>query len=220
MPSAEPTILVCAPGCIRPDANYEPGAFTAGTYTTKYFLGHALTITVPAGWSGGEDNRRELNLGPSGQDDHGIKFWEDGKPPAKNSVLPAPGVPDTAAGVLAWLQANKNLGVSMPASGMIGKFPATVVDIGIAAGAANEDPGGCPVKVCVNLMTWTDFPDGPEYGFGVPKVVRLYLADITYGGTPHLLMALVDGRDRADLEAFLPLAIPIIASATAPVSPG
>jgi hypothetical protein len=203
--------LECAPGCILPGANYEPGAFTAGTYTTKYFLGHALTITVPAGWSGGEDNRREVNLGPTGQDDTGgIVFWEDGKPPAKNGVLPAPGVPDTAAGVLAWLQANKDLVVSKPVSGMIGKLPATVVDIAPQLSEPNEVP----------FMTWTDFPDGPLYAFGAPRVIRMYLADITYGGTQHLLMALVTAPNRARLQTWLPEAIPIIASATAPVSPG
>jgi len=137
-------------------------------------------------------------------------FWEDGKPPARNSSLPAPGVPDTAAGVLAWLQGNKGFVVSKPVSGMIGKLPATVVDIIPQLSEPNE----------VSFMTWSDFPDGPLYAFGAPRVIRLYLANIIYGGTQHLLMALVTAPNRARLQTWLPVAIPIIASATAPVSPG
>jgi len=55
------------------------------------------------------------------------------------------------------------------------------------------------------------------YGIGGTWVFRLYLADITYGGTDHMLAVAVEGTDSTDPKSFLPEAHQVIASADAPV---
>ena len=67
----------------------------------------------------------------------------------------------TAASLLAWLQANPNLTVSKPTTGRIGTVRARVVDIGVADGAVNDDPG-CPAKACANFLGYPQW--GEPYG--------------------------------------------------------
>jgi hypothetical protein len=131
-------------------------------------------------------------------------------------------VPRTVAGWLTWLASNPAFTVSDPRPATIGQMaiPATVVDIGIATDAPNEDPY-CKTHLkttCVALLSW---PNSGEniYSWAAPGLIRLYLADVVYGGKHHLLAVAIEGQDAADLSAFLPEAKTVIASAEAPIEP-
>jgi hypothetical protein len=97
------------------------------------------------------------------------------------------------------------------------RLPATTVDIGVAPDAVSEEPG-CPAKACITPLTWPGAGDN-KYGIASPVVVRLYLCDVRYGATLHLLAVAVEGQDHTDLLAFAPAAQRLIASASAPLDP-
>jgi hypothetical protein len=75
-----------------------------------------------------------------------------------------------------------------------------------------------PHTTCVALLSWPH-SGGNIYSWADPGLIRLYLADVTYGGKRHLLAIAVEGHDAADLKAFLPAAKMVIASAEAPLEP-
>ncbi len=52
-----------------------------------------------------------------------------------------------------------------------------------------------------------------------PAVLRLYLSDVRYGGRSQLFAIGIEGRDQADLRAFLPDAEQFVTSASAPITP-
>jgi hypothetical protein len=203
----------------------DPGLIGPGSYTTLAFLDAQLTVTYPSAWESHEDQGVEFSSAPKGMwDVHRVLFWDDILPWVADFKHPdghqVPGVPNTTAGWLDWLQANAALRVSKPRSTTIGRMqlPANYVDIEIAPDAPNEDPY-CEKKfdtVCVALVSWPN-AGGNIYSFGAPAVLRLYLSDVTYGGQAHLLAIAVEGQSTADLKSFLPDAKHVIASAIAPV---
>ncbi|MET9914256.1 hypothetical protein ABZZ74_47440 [Streptomyces sp. NPDC006476] len=130
----------------------------------------------------------------------------------------AAGVASTASQLTAWLRTRPNLQVTKPRTATIGTtaLPAKVVDIAISRTAVNE-PSDCPVRACVDFLTWPKAGDN-VYGLAEPSVLRLYLSDVRYGGKNHLLAIGIEGQDQADLKQFLPDAERIVSSADAPVS--
>ncbi|MFG3297054.1 hypothetical protein ACGF3G_50850 [Streptomyces sp. NPDC048179] len=176
-------------------------------------------MTFTGRWESHEDQPVEFSVAPDGSWDlHRVLFWSDLIPVGKDRKRAA-GVPSTASGLVAWLRARPNLQVSTPRSDTIGTdaLPAKVVDIAISTKAVNE-ASDCPVRACADFLTWPNSGDN-VYGIAEPAVLRLYLSDVAYGGKRHLFAIGIEGRDQADLKAFLPDAQHLIASAGAPVSP-
>jgi hypothetical protein len=207
----------CSPECATGITN--PGALPAGSYTTTYFLDGQLTLDIPPGWKSTEDQPVEFNAQPRGP--HRVVFWVDPFPARFDEdgiVRPIPGVPRTAAGELGWFEANPDLDVSKPRRGTIGvmDLPASVIDVAIAPDAKNEDPD-CPkeLKVCVTLLSWPNVQDA--LGIAATETMRLYLADVRYGGKKHLFAAAIQAFDQAQFASLLDDAERVIASAEAPI---
>jgi hypothetical protein len=215
----------CVPECSTAAA--DPGPIGPGPYTTEGFLDGQLTVTYPSSWESHEDQGVEFSSAPRGKwHIHRVLFWDDIKPLVADLHHPygheVSGVQNTVRGWLQWLRSNPALAVSTPRSTMIGKIkiPASYVDIAIAPGALSEDPY-CAKHLhttCVALLTWPN-AGGNIYSWADPGVLRLYLADVSYGGRRHLLAVAVEGRTLRDLNAFLPAAEMVVASAQAPVEP-
>ena len=182
-----------------------------------YFLDGQLTVTYIEPWESTEDQGVEFASGPRGESDmHRVVFWDD--------ILPVDhhghrvnGVPISAAGLLRWFRTNPTFQVSSEQRGTIGTdIPATVINLRAAPDAKNQEPG-CPFNVCVSVFTWPHI--GEALGIGGPETLRLYLADVSYGGRTHLLVAAIQARTKQNLAAFVPAAEQVIASARAPVTP-
>jgi len=216
---AEPTATIrgCAPQCLQP-AYSEPGNVPKGTYTTQNFFAGQMRVLFDEGWAVGEDSTGEFASAATGNPDLRVIFWEDVHPTRhKKGLERVKGVPGTAKDVVGWLRANPNLSVTKPRHGTIGSdLPATVIDVSVAAKAENDDPG-CPAKPCANFLGFPQW--GEPYGIAGGGVTRFYLSDVKYGGKSHLLVAAVEGLDKAQLEAGLPAAERVIASAEVPAEP-
>jgi hypothetical protein len=218
-PIATPSgIRGCSPECAS--GITVPGPLPAGSYTTTYFLDGQLTLDIPHGWESTEDQPVEFNAGPPGGP-HRVVFWVDPFPARFDEdgiAQPIRGVPRTAVGVLDWFATNPNLDVSKPRRGTIGvmDLPASVIDVAIAPDAKNEEPD-CPkeLKVCVTLLSWPNV----QLALGIAAVerMRLYLADVRYGGKRHLLAVAIQGNDQDALASILSDAERLIASAKAPI---
>ena len=90
-----------------------------------------------------------------------------------------------------------------------------IVDIGVAKGAVNDDPG-CPAKPCANFLAYPEW--GEAYGIAGRAVSRFYFADVRYGGRQHLFVAVAEALGKAQLKAFLPEATKIFASVRVPAT--
>jgi hypothetical protein len=211
------TIRGCAPQCL-PRNITEPGKVPEGRYKTKYFFAGQMNVVFDKGWAVGEDSTGEFSSAQNKNPDLRVIFWEDVFPTRhKQGLKPVKGVARTADGVVGWLRANPNLSVSAPSEGTIGSdLPATVVDVSVAGKADNDDPG-CPAKPCANFLGFPQW--GETYGIAGGGVTRFYLSDVKYGGKTHLLVAAVEGVDKAQLDAGLPAAERLIKTAKVPADP-
>ena len=216
-PSATEGIRGCVPGCV--DGFVAPGPLPAGEFTTTYFLDGHLTLMFEPGWASAEDQGVEFNAAPEGEaDSNRVLFWTDLVPVEPDGNV-AEGVPNTAEGFLGWLARRPGVQLSDRAEATIGhaQTPAMVVDMAVADDAENEEPG-CPFGACILPFTWVNA--GPNvYGTTQPWVLRMYVSDVTYGGAQHTITVAIEAQDRATLEAFLPAAERLIASAVAPLEP-
>ena len=202
---SESEIRGCVPKCSTGFA--DPGSIGPGPYTTAGFLDGHLTVTYESPWESHEDQGVEFSSAPAGEWElHRVLFWDDILPADNGRVVTS--VPNTAAGWVDWLRSNPIVSVTSPHHATITKvrLPAMYVDI-------TDAPGG---ETFPAFITWPN-AGGNVYEIGGPFVFRLYLAEVTYGGKDHLLAVAVEGQDSADLEAFLPQAKQVIASADAPI---
>ena len=214
--AAPAAIRGCAPACVTGFSN--PGPLPEGEFTTTYFLDGHLTLTLEPGWASNEDQGVEFNAAPEGEADvNRVLFWSDLVPvEADGNVVE---VANTAADFLAWLGARPGVELTDPVPATIGQaeIPGLMADMAAADDAENEDPG-CPVDACIAPFTWVNA--GPNiYGTAQPWVLRLYVADVSYGGQPHTLTVAIEAADQATLNAFLPAAERLIASTVAPLEP-
>jgi hypothetical protein len=197
-----------------------PSCIPVGSYTTKAFLEGQLTVTFDVPWQSAEDQAAEFSGAPPGTSDiHRLLFWMDILPTDANGKVVA-GVPHTADGLLTWLAHRANIDAGAVQDSTIGaaELPAHVIDIAVAPDAKNEDPAGCPTTACIQFLTWPDAGTN-VYGIGTPNVVRLSVADVSYGGRKHLFAIAIEARDRAELDAFSSTAQKVIASMTGPITP-
>ena len=203
----------CVPDCNSPGLT-RPGKIPEGPYKTQWFFGGQMVITPSEPWSIHEDSTGEFALTLDAAPENSVLFWEDVYP-TEHDIL-VPGVSMTVKGLLGWLRKSPRLDVSAPRPGKIGNgSPATVVDVTIAKGARNEDPG-CPTRTCV---LWLGFPqwDG-TWGIAEPQIQRLYLSDVSYGGRKHLFVAVVYPDDPRDMKEFLPHAKDLMATVQVPAT--
>lgn len=220
-PSIAPTpgltpIPGCLPACVTGQLT-EPGPLPAGDYTTEYFFGGQLTVTLPGGWSSFEDSTGEFGLRPPGADSGALLFWIDIYPVIDPSSEPVPGVKRTTEGVLQWVRDNPNLKVLEEGPAILGGLSATALDLGRAAGAADVDPD-CPaeLKPCVGLFSYPEWGDG-YFSEGGPFHLRLVAAEATWGGRTHAVYAMIDAHDEAAFAAWGPIAIAIFEGARLPL---
>jgi hypothetical protein len=209
--SASPTvsgskIRGCVPFCST--GVDDPGQIPPGPFTTTIFLDGYFTVTYESRWVSHEDQGVEFSSGPAGdREERGVHFWVDILPWDPGGFV-VQDVSNTAAGWVEWLQSNPIVNVTSPRHATLGRMrlPATYVDI-------TDAPGG---ERFPDLITWPN-ARGNVYGIGGDFVFRLYLADIRYDETDHLLAVAVGATNAASLESFLPEAKRLIASADAPV---
>lgn len=217
--SGTATIPGCAPQCLPPHL-IEPGNLPAGKYRTRYFFAGEMTLLFGKGWLSGEDSTGEFWASPKSNQKARVIFWEDvyaAKPHIPGYWRPDGSRRPTSASLLASLQKNPNLTVSKPKSGKIGTIRARVVDIGVSAGAVNDDPG-CPAKACANFLLFPQW--GEPYGIAGRSISRFYFSDVRYGGKPHLFVAVIEAIGRTEISAFLPTARRLIATVRVPASQG
>lgn len=214
--SASPTASVSLRGCV-PECSEgltRPGELPAGRYQTQFFFGGAMTLVLGPGWSSTEDSTGELSLSRSDRPDDGLFLWEDVYP-VRGGNRRVSGVPTTAAGLLTWFKGNRELTTSHQAAARIGVLPAVSIDVGIAPGASNDDPG-CPVRVCKGFLS---FPQWTEsWGIAGSQVQRFRLADVSYGGQQHLLVAVTYPGRAADMASYSALVDPVLATVRTPAS--
>jgi hypothetical protein len=118
--------------------------------------------------------------------------------------------------LLHWLRSDPGLVVSAPIESTIGAIPATAVDLAISRAAVNDDPG-CPAAVCHNFLGFPRW--GGPFGIAGDDPYRLWVADVSYSGTDHVLVAALESRDANHFARFLPAAEKVMATATFPARP-
>ena len=206
----------CLPACVTGE-RMVPGDLPAGDYTTRYFFGGQLTVTLPAGWSGFEDSTGEFGLRSPRGDGGALLFWIDIYAAIDPGGEPVPGVERTVEGVLGWLRENPNLEVLKERPATLGGLTAIALDFGPAAGATNVDPG-CPAELrpCVGLFSYPEWGGG-FFSEGGPFHLRLIAAEATWGGETHAVYAMIDALDDDDFAAMAPEMVEIIEGAQLPL---
>lgn len=200
----------CVPQC-RTGKLTRPGPLPAGRYTTVNFFAGALTVTVDEGWASHEDSTGEFELDRA--DGTVILVWLDVYPvngcatpgcPTSEARARVTEVGPDAAAMAEWLHENPNLTVDDDEQLIVDGIAFESLNVAVADDANNDDPD-CPAKPCVSILGYPewDFPGA----FGRISHLRLYLADIEYGGKNHLLVVGTDG----------PSALDVIAQRTEPV---
>jgi hypothetical protein len=202
--------------------------FTQGTYRLGYeSVLPGLQLTLPRGWSSGENDLGELNLiPPPGHPGATLFVWIDllavksTGPGHGTDVLPNVGTTPTA--LVSWLTTNPALLVVSPPrpARIAGTIPATTLTIGVSKSANYGDPA-CPDNPrCADLFT--SYWWGPNsFGIGGTTEVQLSLARIKRNTQRHtLFVALAAGSGTGDpgLIAFRQAARSILSSFRLPKS--
>jgi hypothetical protein len=194
-----------------------PGDLPAGDYTTEYFFGGQLTVTVPAGWTSFEDSTGEFGLRPKGREDRALLFWLDVYPIVDGTFKPVAGFDGTAKAVIDWIAANPNIEVIEMGTGRFGGLEAMTLDFGRSSKAVNVDPG-CPAEgqPCVGLLSFPQW-EGGFFSEGGPFHLRLIAVDATWDGETHGLYAMIDAGTEAAFTELGRVATEIVEGARLPV---
>ena len=199
--------------CLTPNFR-TPGAIPVGAYETRFFFGGQLGVHVPdETWSSREDSTGEFELHQGNRS--GLLFWVDIWPVVPPANTREPGFHNTAKELGDWLAANRNVKVVQRVPGTLGGANAEVVDFERSSPATNDDPG-CPVdlKPCVNMFGFEQWDDA--FSSGGPFYNRLYTADVTWGGTHHVVSAMIWADTKAFFDEFAAAAETIVEGATLP----
>jgi hypothetical protein len=207
----------CLPLCIPPQLT-SPGAVPAGAYASRYFFGGNLVVTIPGeGWVSQEDSTGELAFQLGDDDQSTLDFWIDIYPVVDGTDPPEPveGFDGTASGMLDWIAANPNLKVLNRRTGSLAGLSAEVIDFVRSPKAKNVDPG-CPEigRPCVGMFGFQEW-DG-FYSQGGPFKLRMFAADAMWGGTPHVVYAMITTADPDGFKAFAPVATTMVEGAHPP----
>lgn len=174
------------PGCL-PDCWFgrltQPGPLS-GEYTTSYFFGGQLTVTVPPGWYGYEDSTGELAIGLPNDESARLEFWIDVYAAKDASGTPDQSVERTSDAVIAWFLDKPIIEVVERSTTTLDGLPAESIEYRRNEKAKNEVPD-CPTEIrpCVAEFGYPEW-DG-AFAEGDPFHSRLIVADATWGGEPH-----------------------------------
>ena len=184
------------------------GVLEAGnTYATVTFES-PLTLTMPmGGWENREDVGGIFQLLPIAYPGDAIAFFRDPAGVGAGAASAGTSVDQLAA----WLTANPLLDVTPAQPVTVGGLKGVRMDIRIAPGAQNQDPG-CPVQVCVPFVRGTD-PTPPnewswDWGSGGHETQRLYLVTSTEG----VVAIFVDSFDGTSFDVLTTAADQILAT--------
>jgi len=184
------------------------GLLAAGTaYTTSVFQPQ-ITFSVPeAGWENRVDAGGIFFLLPIAYPGDSIAFFRNPVASGVGAAGIGTGVDDLAA----WLAANPLFNATPAQPVTIGGLPGLSMDIRVAAGAENQDPG-CPVQVCVPFLRGKDETTQPQWnwdwGFAGLETQRLYLLTSTEG----VLAVFVDSYDGTSFDTLTATADTILAT--------
>ena len=197
----------CTHGRVVPD-------IPLGPYQTEWFFGGYMTLTFDAVWTPVEDSAGEFKVRPEGDDEYGVSFTLDNYP-VRNGKKVA-GVPQTVAGWVRWHERDPRLIVSKPHTAKFGPLRTTAIDVRLSRKAEQEHPD-CPAP-CADL--WGNDKFDHANGILGNDVYRLYLADVRYSRSRHLLIVIVEARDAAHLANFAPKVEHLLEFVKPPVAPG
>jgi hypothetical protein len=195
------------PVCPNPNGGQCLGPLEPGTYTTVTFS-PAITYTVPAGWTNGEDLPGNFLLQLAG-DQRYIGIYRDANAPYKCEEHPDPDVRQTVSDYTRWLRANPLLHVTKPRPVSIGGLHGVVMDISKAPGTKGK---GCTVDTFEGFVPFIVGGRGPaslhhvildEPGFEE----RLYLLRYKHGN-----VAIEVGPEGSSLPDYLGAVTPILQS--------
>jgi hypothetical protein len=223
-PSRDPSpgvtpIPGCLPDCVPGQLDI-PGDLPKGDYTTRNFFGGQFTVTVPAGWTSGEDSTGEFSLRPRDVEEWAVLFWLDVYPIASPARDRVPGIPNTSDGLLDWLEANDSLEILARRPGSIGSLDAEILDFRVARNAPTGDPE-CTAEHRLPCVPLLDFPQwngfyevSPAFG------LRLVAADARWGGRQHVLIAMIEAIGEQRFDELQVMAMPLIEGARLPAGVG
>jgi hypothetical protein len=126
------------PVCPNPEGGDCLGPLEPGTYKTVTFS-PAITYTVPAGWTNGEDLPGNFLLQVDG-DARYVGIYRDANAPYRCEERPDPDVSQNVSDYTRWLRRNPLLRVTKPRQVSIGGLHGVVMDISKARGAKGK---GC-----------------------------------------------------------------------------
>jgi hypothetical protein len=212
-PALPSGVAGCVPECLAP-GGISPGHVPPGPYTTRFFFGGALTVTLGTDWNGRDDTTTELIFEHLSSPNWLLGMWVDPHP--IEHLAPVAGMFDTSDKWVAWLQANPTLIATPGPMVMVWDTnSATTVDLEVSDQATMEF-SDCP-DLCTNFLGFDTGTD--TYGLVRGEKTRFYLASVTYGGQVHLLILSVEVVDGTEFDAVLPTAEELLRTIRMPVAP-
>lgn len=170
-----------------------------------------MTLETDGTWSLREDSNGELAIFLPGDTEYAVAFWIDPEPYLHGR--PVSGAGRDAGAFLAWLPTHPDLVVSPAERASIGKVPATAVDVRLAK-SAGQDEADCGADPCISFINNRAF----DHVGGIlgDDVYRFFFADVSYSGTDHLLVAMVEGRDASHLHSITAMIDALLRTVTIP----
>ncbi len=171
----------------------------AGTYTSAAFQ-PAVTFTVPEGWLITIDQELYLALQPVDNDLIGIHLFRDPRAASQDPTCPAapePGVGGTSSELAAWIGQQPGLVVSAPTMATIGGLRGVAIDVALDA----DWTAACPFANGVPSVPLFNSPAIDHWVVVGNERLRLYLLDLSGGGTVVVDLDAFDGSQIEDLLA-------------------
>ena len=211
-PAATP-IPGCLPQCWVGQLT-RPGPIS-GDYSTIYFFGGQMTVTVPDGWYGYEDSTGELAIGHPDDENARLEFWIDVYAASDPAGAQHPSVERTADAVVAWFVEKPIIDVVERAPTTLGGLPAESIEYQRNEDGSNEDPD-CPAEIqpCAVEFGYPEW-DG-AFSEGDAFHSQLIVADAVWGGEHHSIYAMFWAIGQA-YDEQIGEALAIIDSATLPL---
>lgn len=162
-----------------------PGAIS-GAYTTKFFFGGQMTVTVPDGWWGYEDSTGELSIGLPNDENARLEFWIDVYAASDAAGTPDESVERTGDAVVAWFVKKPIIEVIERAPLTLDGIPAESIEYRRNEDAKNE-VSDCPAEIrpCAFEFGYPEW-DG-SFSEGDPFHSKLVVANATWGGEDHTI---------------------------------
>jgi hypothetical protein len=209
-PLVDGQAAACVPACT--DGRVVP-QIAAGPYQTQWFFGGYMKLAFDEPWSGVEDSAGEFKVRPPDGGEYGVSFSLDNF--LVRNKAEVTGTPRTVESWINWHRQDPRLVVSEPVAVTLGRIKATAVDLRLSPKATKEN-ADCPAP-CVDL--WGNAKFNHYDGILGDDVYRLYLSDVKYSGSDHLLLVIVEGQDAAHLKHTTPAIERLLKTVSLPVAP-